>query len=137
ARPPDDYWPTVIGALHEWHPEFRFVAEAYWDLEWALQQQGFDFCYDKRLYLLAGDSYQTHLVRFIENHDEPRAASVFEPARERAAAVATLTQTGARLVHEGQLEGRKVHLPMFLARFPAEPGDPALESFYESLLSAL
>jgi hypothetical protein len=127
------------------------VAEAYWDLEWALQQQGFDFCYDKRLYdrlvhesaeqvrlhLLAGDSYQTHLVRFIENHDEPRAASVFEPARERAAAVATLTQTGARLVHEGQLEGRKVHLPMFLARFPAEPGDPALESFYESLLSAL
>ena len=97
ARPPDDYWPTVIGALHESHPGFRFVAEAYWDLEWALQQQGFDFCYDKRLYdrlvhesaeqvrlhLLADDSYQTRLVRFIENHDEPRAASVFEPARER------------------------------------------------------
>ena len=31
-------------------PDFRFIAEAYWDLEWALQQQGFDFCYDKRLY---------------------------------------------------------------------------------------
>jgi Alpha amylase, catalytic domain len=151
ARPPDDYWPTVISALHESHPGFRFVAEAYWDLEWALQQQGFDFCYDKRLYdrlvhesaeqvrlhLLADDSYQTRLVRFIENHDEPRAASVFEPARERAAAIATLTQTGARLVHEGQLEGRKVHLPMFLGRFPPEPGDPELESFYESLLSAL
>ena len=151
ARPPDDYWPTVIGALHESHPGFRFVAEAYWDLEWALQQQGFDFCYDKRLYdrlvhesaeqvrlhLLADDSYQTRLVRFIENHDEPRAASVFEPARERAAAIATLTQTGARLVHEGQLEGRKVHLPMFLGRFPSEPGDPELESFYESLLSVL
>ena len=32
------------------HPEFRFLAEAYWDLEWALQQQGFDYCYDKKLY---------------------------------------------------------------------------------------
>ena len=26
------------------------MAEAYWDLEWALQQQGFDYCYDKKLY---------------------------------------------------------------------------------------
>ena len=31
-------------------PDFVFMAEAYWDLEWALQQQGFDYCYDKRLY---------------------------------------------------------------------------------------
>ena len=31
-------------------PGFVFIAEAYWDLEWALQQQGFDYCYDKRLY---------------------------------------------------------------------------------------
>ena len=31
-------------------PGSVFMAEAYWDLEWALQQQGFDFCYDKRLY---------------------------------------------------------------------------------------
>ena len=26
------------------------MAEAYWDMEWTLQQQGFDLCYDKRLY---------------------------------------------------------------------------------------
>ena len=34
------------------------MAEAYWDLEWALQQQGFDYCYDKRLYdrLVTGDA---------------------------------------------------------------------------------
>ena len=32
------------------HPAFVFVAEAYWDREFALQQQGFDYCYDKRLY---------------------------------------------------------------------------------------
>jgi hypothetical protein len=27
-----------------------FLAEAYWDLEWSLLQQGFDYCYDKRLF---------------------------------------------------------------------------------------
>ena len=109
-----------------------FVAEAYWGLEWALQRQGFDYCYDKRLYdRLAADqagevighltaelAYQERLVRFIENHDEPRAAATFSRERSRPAAVATLSQTGARLVHEGQLEGRTVHLPVFLARRP-------------------
>jgi hypothetical protein len=28
---------------------FLFMAEVYWDLEWTLQQQGFDYAYDKRL----------------------------------------------------------------------------------------
>ena len=37
-------------AVKKAHPDFLFIAEAYWDLEWELQQQGFDFCYDKRLY---------------------------------------------------------------------------------------
>ena len=46
----NDYWTTVIPAIKGRHPEFRFIAEAYWDLEWELQQQGFDFCYDKKLY---------------------------------------------------------------------------------------
>ncbi len=49
-RPDADYWPTVIPAVRVAHPGFVFMAEAYWDLEWALQQQGFDYCYDKRLY---------------------------------------------------------------------------------------
>jgi hypothetical protein len=46
----NDYWKTVIPAIKLRHPEFKFIAEAYWDLEWELQQQGFDFCYDKKLY---------------------------------------------------------------------------------------
>ena len=127
------------------------MAEAYWDLEWELQQQGFDFCYDKRLYdrlehdnaesvrlhLLADLSYQEKLVRFIENHDEPRAAATFPPSKERAAAVTVLTQTGAGLLHEGQLEGRKVRLPVFLARRPDEPVDTDLKNFYHRLLAIL
>jgi hypothetical protein len=147
-RPPTEYWVEVISEIKKAHPDFLFVAEAYWDLEWELQQQGFDFCYDKRLYdRLAHDSaenvrlhlcadlpYQEKLMRFIENHDEPRAGSVFTPQRERAAAVTMATIPGAKLFHEGQFEGRKVRLPVFLGRRPAEPADPDLPGFYETLL---
>ena len=151
SRPEEEYWPTMIAAVRETHPGFLFLAEAYWDLEWALQQQGFDACYDKRLYdrlaaggaeevrghLTADPPYQRRLVRFLENHDEPRAAAAFPPERARAAAVTTLTQAGARLVHEGQLEGRRVRLPVFLARRPNEPADEELRTFYRRLLPAV
>jgi hypothetical protein len=149
--PGTDYWPTVIPAVREAHPGFLFLAEAYWDLEWALQQQGFNYCYDKRLYdrilhgpaeqvrlhLMADDDYQHRLLRFVENHDEPRAASAFGATRSQVAAVAALTQCGARLIHNGQLEGETVHLPVFLGRYPVEATDSALLAFYRSFLSAL
>ncbi|HEX5217347.1 MAG TPA: alpha-amylase family glycosyl hydrolase [Vicinamibacterales bacterium] len=150
ARPADDYWPTIIAATRALSPDFKFIAEAYWNLEWELQQQGFDFCYDKtlydrmehqdaepvRLHLLADQAYQQRMVRFIENHDEPRAATAFKAPRARAAAVAILTLPGARLLHEGQFDGRKVRLPVFLGRRPDEPIDRDLQSFYRRLLEA-
>ena len=151
-RPTDDYWPQVIAGVRETDPDFCFIAEAYWDLEWALQQQGFDHCYDKRLYdrllhepaeqvrlhLQAERSYQSRLLRFVENHDEPRIASLTNGRdRQQALTVATLTQTGARLVHHGQVEGRRVRLPVFLGRFPHEPPDPDLVAFHTRLLAAL
>jgi Alpha amylase, catalytic domain len=149
--PPADYWYDVIPAVKSAHPDFCFIAEAYWDLEWELQHQGFDFCYDKRLYdrlehgeaggvrlhLSADLAYQDKLLRFLENHDEPRAAAVFSRAKEEAAAVIASSLPGARLVHEGQLEGRKIMLPVFLGRRPAEPVDQGLQTFYEKLLVAI
>jgi hypothetical protein len=151
VRPETDYWRTIIPAVKDRHPAFRFIAEAYWDLEWELQQQGFDFCYDKRLYdrlehggaepvrlhLLADPDYQRKLLRFIENHDEPRAAAVFEGDRLRAVAVAALTLPGAKLFHEGQLEGRRVKLPVFLGRRPSEPADEGLKEFHRRLLKVV
>ena len=151
TKPPDEYWEEVIPALKRKYPDFRFLAEAYWDLEWELQQRGFDFCYDKRLYdrlehdnaesvrlhLCAGIAYQSKLLRFIENHDEPRAASVFGPDKGRAAAVATFTLPGAKMFHEGQIEGSKVKLPVFLGRRPDEPLNSEVQSFYEKLLTAI
>ena len=97
-RTPTTGRPSSPRSAHA-HPGFLFLAEAYWDLEWALQQQGFDFCYDKRLYdrLAAADrpsevrgspdrgpaAIREQLVRFVENHDEPRAAAAFGTAGDR------------------------------------------------------
>jgi hypothetical protein len=87
---------------------------------------------------LSGDTgYQDGLVRFIEDHDEPRSASTFSPGQARAAAVTTMSQTGARLVHEGQLDGRHVQLPVFLGRRPHEEADLDLRAFYERLFRSL
>ena len=151
ARPGTEYWVEVISAIKRQGPEFLFIAEAYWDLEWELQQQGFDLCYDKRLYdrlehengesvrlhLCADPAYQNKLLRFLENHDEPRAASAFSFLKERAAALVTSTLPGARLFHEGQFDGRKVRLPVFLGRRPEESVNMELYVFYTKLLHAI
>jgi Alpha amylase, catalytic domain len=151
TAPPDEFWPTVLGELRGRQPQIVLIAEAYWDLEWGLQQQGFDFCYDKRLYdrITAGDAsavrdhlradlgYQSRLLRFLENHDEPRIASRMDPAAERAAAVSVATLPGATLWYEGQFEGRRVRPPVFLARRTDEPADTELAAWYRRLLAVV
>jgi hypothetical protein len=148
--PGKEFWEEVIPAVKGRYPQFRFIAEAYWDMEWELQSQGFDYCYDKRLYdrlehegaeavrqhLLADLSYQEKLVRFIENHDEPRAAAIFGTEPARAAAVTIATLPGAKLYHQGQFQGRRVRLPVFLGRQPEEPVDAEIQEFYRKLLAA-
>ncbi|HSR34734.1 MAG TPA: alpha-amylase, partial [Anaerolineae bacterium] len=150
--PPEaEFWPAAITDLKAEHPGFLTMAEVYWDMEWKLQQQGFDYTYDKRLYdrllhgdagsvhahLTAGMDYQQHLARFIENHDERRAAEAFAVERSKAAAVLALTLPGLRLIHEGQLEGRQVKLPVHLGRRRQEAPVEGLEPFYRRLLAAL
>jgi hypothetical protein len=146
------YWPTVIGAVRAVHPDFAFWAEAYWDLEPRLVEEGFDACYDKRLYdrlvrgeaaasvrehLAADPASQAHTVRFVENHDEPRVASVLAPAAARAAAVVALTVPGVALLHEGQEVGRQVKVPVTLGRRPDESPDADLAAWYGRLRAAL
>jgi glycosidase len=150
-KPRREYWVELIGAVRERYPKVLFIAEAYWDLEWELQQQGFDYCYDKRLYdrleqgpaepvrlhLCADQAYQEKLIRFIENHDEPRAAATFSYQKARVVAVTFATLPGAKLFHEGQFEGRRVRLPVFLRRRPEEVPDRRLQIFYKSLLQTM
>lgn len=147
-----EFWADAIAEVKQRFPDFAFLAEVYWDQERNLQRLGFDFTYDKWLYdHLAYDNYaetQNHLVdaepdflrrcvHFIENHDEQRAATRFLLDEHRVAALLTLGLPGMRFVHEGQLEGARVHLPVQLARRPVEPEDARIAAFYEELLAAL
>ncbi|BCA53053.1 alpha-amylase [Nitrospira sp. KM1] len=151
VKPATDYWPQIIAAVKSRSPDTLFMAEAYWDLEFELQQQGFDYCYDKRLYdrlehesaesvrlhLCADPAYQDKLLRFLENHDEPRAAATFSSEKAKAAAVSVSTQRGAVLFHEGQFDGRRTRVPVFLRRRPQEDPDKELREFYKKLLDVL
>jgi hypothetical protein len=142
------FWPIATSVAREKFPGFLFMAEVYWDMEWTLQQQGFDYAYDKRLYdrlrdgdakavrehFYAGTDYQDKLARFLENHDEPRIANTLEQKNHEAAAIITFLSPGLRFFHQGQFEGRKKHISPHLVRAPQEPPDMALLAFYNKLL---
>ncbi len=145
------FWPTATQRVRERVPGFLFMAEVYWDLEWTLQQQGFDYAYDKRLYdrlregharpvrehFHAGFDYQDKLARFLENHDEPRAAATFSSEIHQAAAVITFLSPGLRFFHQGQFEGKTKRISPHLVRGPQEPPDETLKQFYDRLLAVL
>jgi hypothetical protein len=147
----DLFWPKATESVRRTHPNFQFMAEVYWDLEWTMLHQGFDYAYDKRLYdrlrerharpvrehLQAGLDYQNKLARFLENHDEPRAATTFPPAIHQAAAVITFLSPGLRFFHQGQFQGRRKRISPHLGRGPVEPVDQQLEQFYDRLLRVL
>ena len=149
SRPDTEFWAEAIGKVREKHPDFIFVAEAYWGLETQLQQAGFDFVYDKTLYdrvrfSTAGDildylrthsPLEHHSVYFIENHDEQRAVTAFGRERSMAAAVIVMTLPCLRLIHDGQLEGKRIQMPVQLMREPDDAHDTIIGQFYDRLLS--
>ena len=162
--PAGEFWPSAIAAVKQSHPAFLFIAEVYWDMEWTLQQQGFDYTYDKRLldrlklgqlgpirqHLEAGLDFQQRSLRFLENHDEERILSQMSQAQAMAAAIITYTIPGLSFFYEGQWCGQRVRLPVQLGREPNEkscscasastlPGVvcACIARFYEQLLPLL
>src|SRR5271155_652810 len=147
----EPFWPRATEAVHRQNPDFLFMAEVYWNLEWSLQQQGFNYTYDKRLYdrlternaqsvrghLTAGLDFQDKLARFLENHDEPRAAATFPAGVHQAAAIITFLSPGLRFFHQGQLQGKRVRISMHLGRGPVEPVDQEIADFYTNLIDQL
>jgi hypothetical protein len=148
---PASFWPNAIRRARVCNPGFLFIAEVYWDLEWALQQQGFDYTYDKRLYdrlregharpvrdhFRADMDFQRKSVRFLENHDEPRAAGAFPPGSHQAAAILTLLCPGLRFIHQGQMDGLTKRISVHLSRGPSEAANSELKQFYDRLLQCL
>lgn len=145
TAPAVEFWPAAKAAV----PALLYLAEVYWDLEWTLQQQGFDFTYDKRLldrlhgapagevraHLNAEPAFSNRLARFLENHDEPRSASQFG-ARLPAAATALATLPGMRFFFDGQLDGARHRAPVQLGRWPDEALSPEIQELYRRLLAA-
>ena len=142
--PREEFWQEATRAL----PDFVWIAEAYSDSEWALQQLGFKFTYDKRLYdrlrdgfvrdvylhLKADWDFQIRSVRFLENHDEARAATIFGKSRLPAVAVLASTVPGMHFFNDGQFDGFRTQLVVQLGRTLDETLDPAIRATYERIL---
>ena len=118
--PPREFWHEALQAVRA-----RFPISAVWLRSGSvkrLQQLGFQLTYDKEFYdaLLARDidrlgasirtphSLLEANVRFLENHDETRAAACFSDDQQEASMLAVATLPGATLLHEGQTEGYRV-----------------------------
>ncbi len=144
-----EFWSEAIKKVKNKFPDFIFLAESYWDLEWQLQQLGFDYTYDKRLtdrlasnnidsiksHLMADKSFSQKSMRFLENHDEPRAVVKFGIEKSLAAAVLISTIEGMKFYFDGQFEGSSIKLPVQLKRKPIEPVNEKVKNYYDKILS--
>ncbi len=145
-----DFWAEALAALRGEHPDTVLMAEVYWGLGPRLRAIGFDWVYDKELLdaLLARDLANLRarfavpaadhegFVRFLENHDEPRAREALGE-RERASAVLAWGLPGVRFVFDGQVEGARGKAPVQIARLGDPVPDEDRARFYSQLLAFL
>ena len=146
-----EFWAEAITAVRRTFPEFAFIAEVYWSLESRLQELGFDFTYDKRLYdaLVARNAADVHnyldqqshefiqrSVHFLENHDEARIASLLSGTEHQAASLVVFALPGMCLLHEGQLTGARHRLNVHLSRRRPEADQVEITGWYRKLFAA-
>ncbi len=145
---PDEFWSLATERLRSAGTPILMLAEVYWGREMDLIDLGFDYVYDKILYdlMVRSDiegirdqislpvSRQEKMIRFLENHDEPRALSVFGPEKIRCAMIIQATLPGMRFWQHGQLEGNRIRVPVQLRREPLWNGDDELGHFSRHLL---
>jgi hypothetical protein len=148
-KPEGEFWLEAIKTVKKKAPDFLMLAEVYWGLEQQLQKLGFDYTYDKNLtdllfyndiqgvknHLHSDEEVQQKSIRFIENHDEQRAAAKFGKHRSLAAAAAISTIPGMKLYYDGQFEGKKIRTPIQFGTEPVEKTSEKIKSFYNKLLS--
>ena len=109
-KPSEEFWKRAIREVKAINPNFRFMAEVYWNDGDDLKAQGFDFVYDKEgLYDTLSEGNLEHVrnyirnvnlwtgTHFVENHDEGRAANHFgSNQRANAAGLVSFTIPGMR-----------------------------------------
>jgi hypothetical protein len=152
TAPQTEFWAEAMAAVRGDRRDFLFLAEAYWGLEGRLQELGFDFTYDKRVYdclmerryaelqmhlMESPTGFVAHSAHFLENHDERRVAALLAPAEHRAAAALILGLPGLRMLHDGELSGASIHMPCQLGRRPREEPVPEVVALYDWLLARM
>ena len=76
---PGEFWDQAIADVRKISPDFKFIAEAYWDKEHELRALGFDLCYEKKLY----DALVGHdLVRGVQHERAAGRRGVGEDRRQ-------------------------------------------------------
>lgn len=146
--PKEEFWSDALKAVREKYPEFTFIAEVYWGLEWDIQEMGFDYTYDKILYdrlrfstpedikahLGAEHLFQMRSIRFIANHDEEESLKAFGKEKSLAASTIISTLPGARMFYLFQLLGRPQRLPIQYVK-DLFPVDKDVATHYARLLT--
>jgi glycosidase len=151
---PRPFWKDVSGRLAALHPGHFLLAEWY-DPE--LHTVGFHACYDWVLYRTlrdtamgrtgassvgaALDAWSANFpanavpLRFLENHDEPRAAAIFGLERLPAYAAVAFLSGGLPFLYNGQEVGA-THRPSLFEREPIDWSRPApaVAALYRELI---
>ena len=130
---PCEFWHYAIAKVKETYPEIRFIAEVYNPNEYRnyIHHGGFDYLYDKvGLYdtlraaacgfgsaaAITGcwqsvDDIQSHMLNFLENHDEQRIASDFFAGNalkgRPALVVSACMNTNPMMIYAGQELGER------------------------------
>lgn len=146
-KPKNEFWEEAIKKVRKKNPDFKFIAEVYWELEPVLQNLGFDFTYCKfyldmflnndvlsiKNNLNRGKIFNKRSVVFIENHDENRSAKVFK-SKINSTIISFLTMPGMKLIYDGQLEGEKIKYPVQLGKTPDVKVSKQIKEFYDKIL---
>lgn len=143
----DEFWNIAIREVKNQNPNFVFLAEVYWDLEVDLLSKGFDYAYEKKLYdnlisknnneiferIMSTKNHIDKMCRFMENHDEDRLSSRMTDLENISAMAIIMTMPGLILIHQGQIEGNKIRVPVQLKRKSKEIAIDKIRFAYEKL----
>jgi hypothetical protein len=90
-------------------------------------------------HLSADAAFQERCARFLETHDLHRASEILADAQQHtAAAVIAYANAGMKIFHDGQLTGRKEHMPLHRwLRNVNETSDAYTSSNYRRLLTTV
>ncbi len=150
---PTDFWCAAKKALKNLKPDIILLAESH---EPSHNATAFDITYEENLPKILERVFSGTLparairhrieedrltfplgslrLRFLENHDQPRAAEILGMRGLKVAASLLFTLDGVPLIHNGQEIGERERLSLFdPSRIPWDSGDYIMREVYRYL----